>query len=204
MKTTFTPILFILILSSCKLIDLRTSVIHSDPNEVLELKGRKLLAESVKAMGYNHLTEFSTYETTVNFKWRFPWSIMPMNAFPGTGKNGRKSHEFDFIPNTFDGTITYAKSGKVYGLQSWQSYQKIDNQPVKFKKDKRRSWGLGTWHYLLESPYRLLTKAPVIKYAGKEKLGEITYEKVFITWGQEAPIRNSIIGWFILTLQQSS
>ena len=92
----------LLSISSCKLVDLRTDHLkesHSDN----ETKGRSLLEESVRAMGYNKLAELETYEVETKFKWKFPWSIMPMNSFPGTGRSGKRAEKLRFIAGNFDG-----------------------------------------------------------------------------------------------------
>jgi len=178
------------VLAGCKTVDLRTSTIKeaSTTKEELEKQGRALLQESVIAMGYDKLDSLDTYEAVVNFKWKFPWTLMPMNAFPGSGRSGKKSQKFEFAPLTFDGRITYLdgkKKGNIYGLQGFRSYQIPDGNELEFKTDKRRAWGLAAWHYLLESPYRLLNKAQIIRYAGVEEMDGIFYERVFATWGSE-------------------
>lgn len=192
MKLKFLVFLcFGLSVSACKLADLRTGLLtQENPPEDLEKKGRALLQEAVNAMGYQNLDKVQTYEARTHFKWRFPWSMMPMNAFPGSGRGGKKGHQFKFRPLSFDGTITYLdgrKAGDVHGLQSWKSYRQLVGKELEFKKDKKRTWGLATWHYLLEAPYRILKKAPIIKYAGTQELDGINYELVFATWGEEKP-----------------
>lgn len=177
----------ILSLSSCKLVDLRTTAVK-DSSTDSEQKGKVLLDESVKAMGYDRLANIETYEALANFKWKFPWSTVPMNSFPGTGRSGKKTEKLRFIAGNFDGSIEYlngAKKGNVYGIQSWQGYQQKEGKELTFKKDKKRTWGLGTWHYLLEAPYRLQS-AQIIKYAGTETFEGVEYERVFVTWGTES------------------
>ena len=182
-------VLIALGLAGCKTVDLRTSTIKETSSiQELEDQGRALLQESVIAMGYDKLDSLETYEAVVNFKWKFPWTLMPLNPFRGTGRSGKKHQKFEFVPLTFDGRITYLdgkKKGNVYGLQSFKSYQILNGKELAFKADKRRAWGLAAWHYLLESPYRLLAKAPIIRYAGVEELDGIAYDRVFATWGSE-------------------
>lgn len=170
-------------LSSCKIADIRTSILKNGEHTDLK-KGRTILQESVIAMGYDNLENYETYAVKSEFKWKPFWSMMPMNALPG---NKNKEIEFQFATNSFDGRIDYLegrKRGDYHGIQSWESYQSVNQKPLKFKKDKRRSWGLGTYHYLIEAPQRLLN-APIIKYAGTKSIYSKDYDLVFVTWGSE-------------------
>ena len=168
---------------SCKVADIGTKTLRNGENTALN-KGRTLLQESVKTMGYDKLENHDTYSVKSEFKWKPFWSMMPMNALPG---NKNKEIEFHFVTNSFDGRIDYLEGRKkldYHGLQSWKSYQSVNQKPLKFKKDKRRSWGLASYHYMIEAPNRLLN-APIIKYAGTKSMYGNNYDLVFVTWGSE-------------------
>ncbi len=172
-------------LVSCKMADVRTNYMHSSTSIDDERKGRQLLEASVEAMGYNALPELDAYEVTAYFDWRLPWSLMPVNSLPGAKRNEIR---FRFRPDSFDGQVEYLegrKKGAVYGLQSWETYKIKDNSPV-LRNDKRRSWGLATFHYILESPYRLLN-ADIITYAGETTFEGKEYDLVFVTWERPEP-----------------
>ena len=73
----------VVMLSSCKMADVRTDYMHSSPSKDNERKGRQLLEASVEAMGYNALPELDAYEVTAYFDWRLPCSLLPVNSLPG-------------------------------------------------------------------------------------------------------------------------
>ena len=150
-----------------------------------EQKGRELLAEAVKAMGYDKLETIESYQADMEFDWRFPWTLMPMNAVPGS-KN--KLTRFHFLPNSFDGqyeNLEGRKKGDIYGLQSWEFYKMEDGRHTASKSEKR-AWALATYHYLIEGPFRL-QHADIVQYAGKAEYEGVTYELVFATWDTTDP-----------------
>lgn len=177
------------IITSCGAVDLRTSTVLNDPNST-EQNGRLLLENSMKKMGYEAFSKTKVYEATAQFKWKGIWLTMPMNSFPG---NNKKDLRFRFATNTFDGQIEYLegrKQGTIQGIQSWQGYKtEVQSDFLKQHEHDRYLWGLATYHYILESPLRML-EATIIRYAGeKEQDGEL-YDLVYATWGSEAPNKN--------------
>ncbi|MEM8527882.1 MAG: hypothetical protein AAGG68_24790 [Bacteroidota bacterium] len=183
MKNMMSNILVLLLVlgaNACKVADIRTSNLKQQ--ESTSEKGRNVLEASIKAMGYDHLNNYKTYSAKSVFEWKPFWSMMPMNALPG---NKNKEIEFHFSTNSFDGRVNYfkgRKKGDYHGIQSWQTYQSVDGKPLKFQKDKRRSWGLASYHYMIEAPNRLLN-APIIKYGGTTNMYGKAYDLVFATWG---------------------
>lgn len=172
--------------SACKTIDIRSDYALQNDTETDREKGKRLLQETYTKMGYDHLATVENYEVNSVFKWKFFWSMMPMNALPG---NKGKLLKFRFAANTFDGQVTYLegrKKGKTYGLQSWETYLIDKDKPLKRTKDKRRNWGLATYHYLIEAPMRLLN-ADIIRYAGEREFDGKQYDLVYATWGEDAP-----------------
>ncbi|MEO1436545.1 MAG: hypothetical protein AAFV80_13485 [Bacteroidota bacterium] len=174
------------VLSSCKLADVRPSAFKND-TIAPQRDGREMLAEAVNAMGYQNLENLETYSAKSVFKWKTFWSIMPMNSLRGNKGN---EIEFHFVPNSFDSKVQYhegRKRGDIHGLQSWEAYRELAGKALKFKKDKRRTWGQGAYHYMIEAPYRLLEKAPIVKYAGEREWQGQTYDLIFATWYTEEP-----------------
>ena len=171
---------------SCKTVDIRTDYSLKNKDVQNTQKGKELLEATYTKMGYHNLKEVETYEVNSLFKWKIPWTMMPMNALPG---NKGKNIVFKFSPNTFDGQVTYLegrKKGKTYGLQSWQGYMFKDNEPLKLKNSKRYDWGLPTYHYVIEAPMRLLG-ADIIRYAGEKDFNGNQYDLVYATWGKDEP-----------------
>jgi hypothetical protein len=172
-------------LASCKIADIRSESLKNG-EELSAEKGKAILEESIEVMGYDKLENFESYSAKSVFSWKPFWSMMPMNALPG---NKGKEIEFHFSTNSFDGRIDYLegrKKGDHHGLQSWQTYQSVNDKPVEFKKDKRRSWGLSTYHYVIEAPNRLLN-APILRYGGTKNMYGKEYDLVYATWESQEP-----------------
>lgn len=182
----FLSLMLFLGITSCKTVDLRTDHALENNQERDTEKGKRLLKETYFKMGYDKFAETNTYEANSLFKWRIPWTMMPMNALPG---NKNKDIHFKFATNTFDGNIKYLegrKKGKTYGLQSWETYVQKKDKPLKQKKKKRHNWGLATYHYVIEAPMRLLG-ADIIRYAGEKEFNGKMYDLVYATWGEDVP-----------------
>ena len=186
--TKLCTVLFLaVILHSCKTVDLRTDYVKEQTAQNAEEKGRQLLADAAKKMGYDKLANTKVYETTANFKWKGLWPLMPMNSLPG---NLNKDIKFKFATNSFDGQVEYLKGrkeGLVQGLQSWEGYKiKRNNGELRRHEHDRYIWGLATYHYLVEAPLTM-KDAEIVKYAGDKELNGQQYETVYVTWGSEAP-----------------
>lgn len=174
------------VLTSCKRIDIRTSYALAHNSKEDAIKGKRLLQATYKKMGYDKLESVDAYEVNSVFKWKTFWAMMPMNALPGNKGN---EINFKFKPKTFDGSVTFLegrKEGKTYGIQSWQTYLKKPGESVKEVNSKRYNWGLATYHYLTESPMRLLG-ADIIRYAGETNFNGQDYDLVYVTWGKDEP-----------------
>ncbi|WP_299433523.1 hypothetical protein [uncultured Aquimarina sp.] len=178
--------MFILMIQSCGSVDLRSDYLISNPNQA-DTKGRGLLEASMEKMGYNKFSKTDVYEVTAQFNWKKGWLVMPMNAFPGNNKNDL---QFRFATNTFDGQLEYLegrKKGVIQGLQSWQGYKSHSKKDeLKKHEHDRYIWGLATYHYILESPFRILD-ATIIRYAGEKEFENKQYDLVYATWGSEEP-----------------
>ncbi|MEL6919211.1 MAG: hypothetical protein AAFO99_15955 [Bacteroidota bacterium] len=189
MKTVLKIVFIVTIassLQSCKSVDLRSQYLLERPDKQ-ETKGYELLESSMKKMGYDKFAQTEVYEVTAQFKWKGIWLTMPMNAFPG---NNQKDLQFRFATNTFDGQLEYLegrKKGVVQGLQSWEGYKiQKDSDRIKRHEHDRYIWGLATYHYILESPKRMLD-ATIIRYAGEKEFEGKVYDLVYATWGSEEP-----------------
>ena len=173
-------------LSSCKTVDIRTeyALNHTAASEYT--KGKQLLTTAYEKMGYDQLENVATYQTNALFKWKMPWTMMPMNALPG---NKGKELEFRFATNTFDGKVKFLegrKKGKTYGIQSWQTYRINRDNRLDQIKGTKYNWGLATYHYVIEAPMRLLN-AEIIRYAGEKSFDGKIYDLVYATWGKDEP-----------------
>ena len=182
------PLLVFSLLTACAIADLRPD----DAPLTDEARGRQLLEASVLAMGLDRLAETQVYSARANFDWATGWSLMPMNALPGNKGNDIR---FRFATNTFDGQVEFLegpREGRTFGLQGWRAYE-LDGAPTAIGgaekiTNKRYPWGLATYHYLLESPTRLLG-ADLIRYAGTTTFDGQTYDRVFVTWGDGTKVK---------------
>ena len=174
--------------SACKTVDIRPKYALENRTKEDYNKGKELLKTAYLTMGYDKLESKKTYQVNAYFKWKPFWTIVPLNSLPGSK---RKDIVFRFTTNTFDGSVEFLegrKKGKIYGIQSWQTYvidQKKDGQPKKIKHN-RFNWGLATYHYVIESPMRLLG-AEIIRYAGERIFRGQSYDLVYATWGKDEP-----------------
>jgi len=180
-------LVLICLMASCKSVDLRSDSLKSQTIANPEKRGKALLLEAKTAMGYDKLANTSVYEASVKFNWNRGWLLMPMNSFPG---NNNKEMQLRLATNSFDGQVEYKdgrKKNDIRGVQSWKGYKaEAGDSELKRKKPNRYTWGLATYHYLLEAPMHL-PDAEIIRYAGPKELEGVTYETVYITWGSEAP-----------------
>ncbi len=196
-------LIIVVVLTSCKAVDIRTDYLLSRSNGSTEAQGRELLAKAVDVMGYDKLEKTRSYEVTAQFNWKGAWLLLPMNALPGNNNN---DIQFRFATNTFDGQVEFLegrKDDKIFGIQSWQGY-KVDpkTNEVKEKNRARHDWGLATYHYLLEAPFRLLNECEIIRYAGEKTVEGTTYSTVYATWGTEAP-NKEYDRWLLYINQQT-
>ena len=171
------------LLTACSIANLRPAALADGPPPNAAAHGRQLLTEASQRMGLDRLAEVGTYEVTANFDWSGFWSAMPMNSLPGA-KN--KDIRFRFTPGTFDGQLEFLegpRTGEVYGIQSWEPYYRpTATAPVEKLNSRRYPWGLTAYHYIFETPLRLLS-APIVRYAGERTFEGQTYDLVFATWG---------------------
>jgi len=187
-----TALVMSLMLGACHK-DLRTQTIkQSTDTKSLEEQGRKLLAEAYQAHGMDDLKKHLGYEVDAQFKFHFPFRTMNMNPFK-VGPDDQV--RLRYAVNTFDGQMEYLagrKKGQIYGAQSFVNYKIVPEEEVKFykRKQERHAWGTTAYHYILEIPMRI-QKANIVRYAGKELYNGIEYDKVFATWNQEKPHKNS-------------
>ena len=172
------------LLTGCSVANLRTDAMAGQSDQALEERGRALLDESVRAMGLDKLMATKTYSMTTNFDWSTGWSMMPMNALPG---NKNKDLRFRFATNSFDGQLEWLegpRTGEIRGVQSFVAYEReAAEAPATEIGSNRYPWGLTAYHYIMESPARILQSAPIIRYAGQREFDGVNYDLVYATWG---------------------
>ena len=88
-------------LAGCKTVDLRSDFAKEPvENQGVYKKGKSLLDETYRAMGYNFLEEVQTYEATANFDWKDIYLTMPLNSLPGNNNNYQYKGLVSFLSDT--------------------------------------------------------------------------------------------------------
>lgn len=175
-------LLYIALLSSCKLADLRTDAIKSQsPNR--EDKAVDLLKKTIAAQNLEILKKAESYTMESRDNWR---GLMTMiNPFP----KDNKRLAFRFRPMSFDGQMQYLETKKkdnIYGIQSLNYYKIEDGEEAVFKDSKKMEFAIAAVQYMFELPIRLID-APILKYAGTQEFEGTDYELVFATWQSTEP-----------------
>lgn len=166
-------------------VDLRTETAKKNPSES---KAIFLIEEMAKAHQVENWKDVSTY--TVQFQEEMFGLIgKSSNPFP----EAKSQFELSYIPDTYDGKLTFsngAKAGETWGIQSWQTYtSKNDEAPV-FKNDKDIFFWIPTYQYFIEFPLRIMN-ANAFGYAGKKEVNGIACDGVIASWNTIAPQRKT-------------
>lgn len=89
-----------------------------------------------------------------------------------------------YIPKTFDGRLEIL-NGKdqsdIWGIQSWQTYKKIENDSIVVKKNKDMKFWIPTYQYFIEFPNRI-QEATALDYVGSKVVNGIKCEGVMASW----------------------
>jgi len=170
------------VLAGCKLADIRTEEMQSQPDEA---KGKMLLDKMAVRHNSAKWISFETYSLHVTDKF---YGMLGNIAAPFPKATGE--FQMDLIPNTFTNRATFTDEkwkNKVWGIQSWKTYSG-DTDGVTFdkKNDKIIEFWLPTYQYLLELPNRIV-EGDVIRYAGSRIVKDRSYELVFVSWKTDAP-----------------
>jgi len=182
--------LFLLIiafsLTGCKIADLSQPSLL--PISDSEAKATALLDETIRAQGFSVMAKENVYAFTATDEWRGLLGKM-VKLWPENSTTLEFKHNF----NTFDGTgrfMTGERKGDKIGVQSWNYYEQVpaESSPKLIDTgDKLNPLEFGTviYHYFIELPYRL-RQAPIRRYYGQKEWQGITYDLVFVSWGEEA------------------
>ena len=181
---TITLCVLAIFLNGC-ISDLRTLSIKKNgiTNETAN-KGREILNKSAKAHGIEQWKQYKTAEMTYSGKWKPPVSWLA-NLYP----NNKPKAKFQVILGTFNSRtelLNGKKEGEIWGIQSWNTYKIKPGKKIDFKKDKGLEFGLPTFQYFFEFPFRIIS-APIVVYAGEKRINGKKYHLVFATWNKPEP-----------------
>ena len=180
------PLSLLIMMSSCKMADLRTTAIkeNTQSSEQIEL-AKNLLAKTIKRHGFDKINQFTTYELIGNDHWK---GLLGKMGNPWDWNKDKIALRFSV--GDFDGQVEVLegkKTGFVAGIQSWDYYEKVNgNYKIDVKDDDRKIFNLAAIHYFLELPYRLSSSASFVRYAGEDQIRGVQVDKVFISWSNEA------------------
>lgn len=142
-------------------------------------KAKQLMTDMGKAHGIHMWDSISSYT-----------AVFGDEFYGFFGKAGNPFSEekmvllLSYIPNTFDGRVEIM-SGKdkfdVWGIQSWETYQKDENGLMVKKKNKDMGFWIPTYQYFIEFPRRI-QEASAIGYVGSKVVDGINCEGVIASW----------------------
>ena len=154
-----------------------------EPAASAQERGRALLEELAQAHGGVDAWKAGTHtQFVVRDRWPNPITRAAACPWPEAGQrirftilSGQDSIRAEFV----DGP----EKGTAWGIQQWVTYTVPDGQTSpRFEPDSDIWFWLPTIVYFFEAPFRL-REGQNVAYLGSEKLGDRTYEKVFVTWG---------------------
>ncbi len=165
--------------------DLRTTeIINGTQSEKQMLFAKNLLEQSIQKQGLDQIGQYSTYQMLLTDHWK---GMMGKMGNPWSWN--KDNMKVRFTIGDFDGQVEVMegkKKGFVAGIQSWDYYEKeASSFQTKVKDDQNIIFTLAAYHYFMELGPRL-SKAPFIRYAGKDKLRDQEIEKVFVSWSNES------------------
>jgi len=176
--------------------DLRTEELLKDAETD---KAKSLIEEMAKAHLVENWGSISTY--TVQFKEEMFGLVGKFgNPFPET----KSQFELSYIPNSYDGQLSFTKGenkGIIWGIQSWETYTKKENESPIFKDNANITFWIPTYQYFIEFPKRILN-ANVLGYAGQKIIEGINCEGVLASWNTLEPQRD--IDQYLIWLDSDS
>jgi len=151
-----------------------------------EARGRALLEAAADAAGGLerwHAVEGSV--ATMSDEWPSPYRMF--SPWP----EAHQRLTMTSIHHTFDTRVDFLDGGREgwsWGGSDWRVWEARPSAEPGWAKNGDAAFILPTMHYFLEFPFRML-EAPIARYAGAETLGDVTYERVFVTWEGVEPSR---------------
>ena len=179
-------ILFVgfVLLSIFNLADLRPKELKQDDQSEEQIQfAKSLIQNAISAQGLDKASQFSTYEIIGTDHWK---GMMGKMGNPWDWNNDLMA--LRYTVGDFDGQVEVLegdKKGFVAGIQSWEYYEKKDDQLYRsIKEDKGKIFILAALHYFFELGNRL-ANAPTILYAGQDILRGQEMDKVYVSWGPD-------------------
>lgn len=150
-------------------------------------KGRQLLAEMGVAHKIHLWDSASTYN--VIFEDEF-YGFLGSQAHPFS--EDKVQFSMNYVPKSGDGQleiITGEEKGKFWGIQSWRTYHKDDNENFIEEKNDDINFWLPTYQYFIEFPSRI-QEATAVDYMGSKTINGVACEGIIASWGTVEPQSN--------------
>lgn len=179
----FPLILILVILSGCKMSDIRTPEMKTAIDAAGSAnKAREILQSAILAHGADRWEEFQTVsfdfqEQFMKFKFAAP--------FPGGGAKLK----LEYITDSYDGRLTILdgkKKGEQWGLSDFSSWKKKAGKEMVWKHNKKTKFWLPTYQYFIQLPIKIL-EADYLRYGGKRSIDNTNYDIVFASWKTDEP-----------------
>lgn len=177
----------LVLLSAACTADLRPdAMIKEPPGTDASQRGAAALARMAEAHGgVERLKAARVAEIVLSDTWPNPlyrWSSMPWDDDPQTMRLTMLLTR-DMARVTFtDGDMR----GQQWGIQQWCTWTAAPDKSPVFAKHEDAWFWLPTIQYFIEAPWRL-REATTVVHLGQSKRNGVTYERVFLTWGDAAP-----------------
>ncbi len=162
--------------------DLRSQAVL-EAREESRSRGRALLARVAERHGLAAWRRYRTLTVVAHDEWAEPGSWWPTasQAFRLDQLNGTFTSRAELL----DGPA----QGEIWGVQSWRGYKIMPPAAGALfasERDGALLFYLPSLHYFNELPFRLLA-APTVVDAGEGRLGNRTYDLVFVSWDEAGP-----------------
>lgn len=184
MRTLIKLAALLLLISSCRMADIRSKEIKEDkhsPDQIAYAKD--LLQSALKKQGMDKMDNYSTYEMSLQDNWKGM-----LGAMGRTWPWKEDKFQLRFGVGNFDGQVESLEGkhkGFIAGIQSFEYYEQVGGEMNKEVKDNARiMFSLAAFHYFFELGDRL-AKAPFIRYMGEDVLDGKKMRKVYTSWGSE-------------------
>lgn len=166
----------IFLLVAC-LADIRPDALSEDAD-----KGQALLQAAALASGSEAFSGVQGSTATMHDVWPKPYSFF--SPWP----EADQSFVLKSVHPSFDTQVLFldgAAKDQVWGISDWKTWESVSGEAA-WVDNQDAQFILPTMHYFMEFPFRML-EAPIVRYAGVEDIGGVSYERVFVTWESVAP-----------------
>lgn len=171
----------------CGLSDIRPdTMVESGYTEADVSKGREVLRTMMEAHGgLEAWRAHRTAQVELTDTWHSAVVSAAVSPWPENGQLVRQT----LLLGSETSRLVFVggdEDGNAWGIQNWITYTAQSDKNPTFEENSAITFWLPTVQYFIEAPFRL-HEADVVVWAGEEKDAGKTYDKVFLSWGTDAP-----------------